>query len=283
MNIKYSVSNWIYGEEPIEEQFRRLSRLGYDAIELIIIEPEKFELKLMEDLMEKYSLSCASNETMMNWTPDKSNRRSIIDKDPEVRKKTVEYIKSCLDIANKIGSSVVSIVPSGVSNIFEEWTDENKNVCAEVLQELGDYAKSLGSVFLVIEPINRYENMFLRRCEQALELLNITNHPCVKIHLDFFHTNIEEDNNGDAIRLAGKDLAHCHIADSNRKSVGRGQTDWFEIFRALRDINYEGILACEPIPPTGDVFESMKGTRPEADLYTKECIEYLRFVESVIR
>ena len=101
--------------------------------------------------------------------------------------------------------------------------------------------------------------------------------------LDFFHTNIEEDNNGEAIRLAGRNLVHCHVADSNRKSTGRGQTDWHEIFRALRDIEYHGTLACEPLPPTGaNVYESLKGTRPEADLYAEECINYLKKIEKEI-
>ena len=101
--------------------------------------------------------------------------------------------------------------------------------------------------------------------------------------LDFFHTNIEEDNNGEAIRLADKDLIHCHVADSNRKSTGRGQTDWFEIFRALNDIEFSGSLACEPLPPSGaDVYVSLKGVRDDADIYTKECITYLRFIQSLM-
>jgi D-psicose/D-tagatose/L-ribulose 3-epimerase len=109
------------------------------------------------------------------------------------------------------------------------------------------------------------------------------NHSHVKMMLDFFHTNIEENNNGEAIRLAGKDLVHCHIADSNRKSVGRGNTDWFEIYRALKDINFNGSLACEPLPPSGaNVYVSLKGVRPEADLYAKECIQFLKFIENII-
>jgi sugar phosphate isomerase/epimerase len=71
--------------------------------------------------------------------------------------------------------------------------------------------------------------------------------------------------------------------NSNRKSVGLANTDWFEIFRALRDIGFNGTLVCEPHPPSGaNVYVSLRGTRPEADLYTQECIEMQKFIEQII-
>jgi D-psicose/D-tagatose/L-ribulose 3-epimerase len=283
MKIIWSISNWIYGEEPLETQFKRLQKFGYDAIELMVTDPDEFDIIQAKKYMDEYGLPCSSICTMVSWVPDKTARRNLIDEDPNIRKRTVDYLKGCLRIGNELDAKLVLFVPSGVANTTDVWTPENKERCVSAMQELGDHAKSLGSILAVIEPINRYENIFLRRCDQALELLEQTNHPQVKMMLDFFHTNIDEDNNGDAIRIAGSNLVHCHIADSNRKSTGRGQTDWFEIFRALRDIDFNGALTCEPLPPTGaNVFESLEGTRHEADLYAKECIEYMKYIERVI-
>jgi len=283
VKITYSISNWIYGEEPLENQFERLNKFGYDAIELMVVKPEEFDIKQAMSHMDKYNLQCSSICTMMTGAEEKSRRRNLIDVDLDVRKQTIKYLKDCLEIGHEIGAKLVLTVPSGVANVTDGWTEKNQQACVSAIKELGDYAKSVGGIILAIEPINRYENAFLQRCDQALELIKKAKHPQVKIMLDFFHTNIEEDNNGEAIRLAGKYLVHCHVADSNRKSTGRGQTNWFEIFRALKDIDFIGSLTCEPLPPTGaDVYESLKGTRPEADLYAKECIEYLKFIESVI-
>ncbi|TXT64477.1 MAG: Xylose isomerase [Promethearchaeota archaeon] len=283
MDIKYSVSNWIYGEEPIEKHFKRLKEYGYDAIELMVSNPKEFNLKKIQELMEQYALPCSSICTMMNYSENHAECRNLIHKNSEVRKRTVNYLKGCLDIGAELSANLVLVVPSGVGNVKDGWNEENKNLCVKALIELGDHAKSGGTIQLAIEPINRYENAFLRRCEQAKELLALSNHEYVKMMLDFFHTNIEEDNNADAIRLANEDLIHCHIADSNRKSTGRGQTNWFEIFRALRDIDFQGALACEPLPPSGaNVYVSLKGVRAEADQYAEECILFLRFIKSVI-
>lgn len=283
MKFIYSVSNWIYGEEPFEIQFKRLNKYGYDAIEIMIKDPSNFNITEIKNLLTKYSLKCSSICGYVEGAVEKAKRRNLIDSDPDVRKKTIKYLKRCLEIGKELDAKLVLAAPSGVANTTDEWNAKNIELCVRAMQELGDFAKSLDSIYLVIEPINRYENAFLRRCDQALKLLKKANHSHVRMMLDFFHTNIEENNNGDAIRLASNYLIHCHIADSNRKSVGRGQTDWFEIYRALRDIEFEGCLACEPLPPSGpNVYVNLKGNRNEADLYTKECIEILRFIESVI-
>lgn len=283
MKITYAISNWIYGTEPLEEAFKRLKKYDYDAIELMVEDPATFDMDQAKSFVKKYELPVCSVCTMMTGAAEKDKRRNLIDKDEAVQQQTIKYLKGCINIGEELGARLVLTVPSGVANVTDGWTDENKEIMVNRLQELGDHAKSTGKILLAIEPINRYENAFLQRGEQALEILDKLKHPQVKMMLDFFHTNIEESNNGDAIRLAGSELVHCHIADSNRKSVFRGHTDWFEIMRALKDIDFNGSVACEPLPPTSaDVYESRDSSRPEADLYAQECIENLKSIENCI-
>jgi len=280
----YAISNWIFGEEDLDAQFARLSKYGYDAIEIMVEDPATFDTARVKFLMESYSLPCCSICTMMTGAAEKPHKRNLIDPDPEVRDGSLEYLKGCLSIGVELGAKLTLTVPSGVANVTDSWNPTNVELVVAALKELGDYAESIGDIFLAIEPINRYENAFLRRADQALELLDAANHPRVKCMIDFFHANIEEDDNSTAILLAGKNLVHCHIADSNRKSTGRGQTDWVKIIRALKQINFEGALACEPLPPSGsDVYATKEMDRPEneRDMYAEECITYLRFLERV--
>ena len=44
MKIVYAISNWIYGTEPLEKEFERLQRFHYDAIELMVEDPETLDL-----------------------------------------------------------------------------------------------------------------------------------------------------------------------------------------------------------------------------------------------
>lgn len=280
----YAISNWIFGEEDLEAQFARLAKYGYDAIELMVDDHMTFDAARVQALSANYSLPCCSLATLMPGAAEKSRRRNLIDQDSEVRENTIEFLKGCLDIGVELGAKVVLAVITGVANVTDPWTPANVQFAAEALREIGEHAESAGDIILALEPLNRYENAFLRRTDQALELLAATNHPRVKCMIDFFHANIEEDDSVAAILMAGKNLVHCHIADSNRKSTGRGQTDWVRIFKTLKQVNFNGALACEPLPPSGsDVYVTKQMDRPEneRDMYAEECITYLRFLDRI--
>ncbi|MHA1370158.1 MAG: sugar phosphate isomerase/epimerase family protein, partial [Promethearchaeota archaeon] len=112
MKITYAISNWIYGSEPIERAFQRLKKYNYDAIEIMVEDPSRFDIKKIEGLMEKHDLPCCSVCTMMTGAAPRESRRNLIDADEQVQKQTIEYLKSCLDIGNSLEAKLVLTVPS---------------------------------------------------------------------------------------------------------------------------------------------------------------------------
>jgi D-psicose/D-tagatose/L-ribulose 3-epimerase len=75
--------------------------------------------------------------------------------------------------------------------------------------------------------------------------------PNVKVMLDTFHMNIEEDSFGNAIRTAGLVLGHFHTGENNRRVPGKGRLPWHEIGTALREIGYGGAVVMEPFVKMG--------------------------------
>jgi D-psicose/D-tagatose/L-ribulose 3-epimerase len=69
--------------------------------------------------------------------------------------------------------------------------------------------------------------------------------PALKIQLDTFHMNIEEKNQAEAVRKAGKHLAHVHACGCDRGTPGNDHIDWKGIAKALRDIGYQGDIVIE--------------------------------------
>jgi D-psicose/D-tagatose/L-ribulose 3-epimerase len=121
------------------------------------------------------------------------------------------------------------------------------------MRELAALAKGSG-VTLNIEVLNRFEHFLFNTCEEALSFVDEIDSPAVRILLDTFHMNIEEDSFGGAIRLAGKRLAALHLGETNRKPPGMGRIPWAEIREALDDIAFDGPLVMEPfILPGGQV------------------------------
>jgi D-psicose/D-tagatose/L-ribulose 3-epimerase len=73
----------------------------------------------------------------------------------------------------------------------------------------------------------------------------------VKVMLDTFHMNIEEDSIGGAIRSAGPYLGHFHVGECNRKVPGKGRIPWLEIRDALREVGYDRAVVMEPFVRMG--------------------------------
>jgi len=74
----------------------------------------------------------------------------------------------------------------------------------------------------------------LNKCYEAVDYVKAVDKQNVKIMLDTFHMNIEEDSFSDAIHMAGSLLGHLHVGEVNRRPpYAGGRMPWNEIGNAL--------------------------------------------------
>mgnify|MGYP001179530637 FL=1 len=272
---KYSVSQWIYGREPLEHSLDRLARYGYQGVELAG-EPGELEPARVRRLLADRGLVASS---ICGLYPPK---RDLSHPDGELRRWAVHYVKSCCELAAAVEAPTVIVVPSPVGRTAPVADARTElELAAESLREAGEHAAGLG-VTLVIEALNRFETYLINKLEQAVELARRVGLPNVAVMADTFHMNIEEPSIAGSIRRAGDLIRHVHIADSNRESVGRGHIDFAEVLRALRDVGYDGWLTMEFLPPVSNPYLAADRQDREGvmDLYTGECIERLREIEA---
>ena len=177
-------------------------------------------------------------------------KTSIISENRKKRERGKTFLRKCIDIAHELGSDQLSGV------IYAPWavlkgrrrTDWEYANCVESLREVADYAKQAG-IRLCLEPVNRYEGYFLNTAEQGKALLKDIGHEFVKLHLDSFQMNIEEQSMYEAVKTAGGDLYHFHVCASHRGIPGTGHIEWDEIFRAFKEIKYDNWLVIESFAP----------------------------------
>lgn len=278
--MKYSVSNWIYGEEPIEKTLERLAKFGYDGVE-VKGAPESYDVGELRDVLSSYSLEVSSICGLWPWdNVDHMKSNDLANPDERVRGKAIKYVKDCLTFGSRLGASCMVVVVGGCGKTMrlheKEW-----EFGVESVRLAGKHAEDVG-VTMAIEPINRYELFLLNNVEQGLRFVKDVSMEGVKLMLDTFHMNIEEADPAASIRKAGEYLVHLHVADSNRQSVGRGHIDFKGIVKSLKEINYKGYLTMEPLPPTAaNVYDLSQLDPSLLDLYAEECITQLKFYEKV--
>lgn len=269
------MTQWIVGNEPLEQSCARLHKCGYNGIEFAA-EPDKLDPKQCVELMKRYQLDCRSLCGIFNENRDLTDGG-------EIGKQAVAYLRRSVDFAKQVGAGVIIVVPSPVGRTVKP---EGKSVemltdnAIHNLRLAADYARDNG-VKLAIEAINRYETWFANTLSKALALVQQVDHPGVGLMADLFHMSIEENSSVDSLYRIRDYLLHVHIADNTREPAGMGQTDFREILRTLNRIGYQGSLTMEFMYRLSDPYsvQEMASQGQLMDRYAQQAIDYIRMIE----
>ena len=91
----------------------------------------------------------------------------------------------------------------------------------------------------MLEPLYQLEALPSRQAERA-EVANVhgKNSAASRVFGEPNHSCISEIRF--QISMAGKDLSHFHLCDTNRCTFGSGHLDFRKVFRTLSELEYDG-------------------------------------------
>lgn len=257
--------------------FDRLKRMGFDGLEIFLNHPESLPMEKIKEKMNETGMGCTLSVGL-------GKEQNLISPDRGARDTGVAFLKEAVDVACELGTDVVSGV------IYAAWgeftgkmrTEGEWNYSKECLLKVAEYAKGKG-VMLALEPVNRFETYFLNTVEDTRKMVEEINHPNVGIHADTFHMNIEEESFYGAIKMAGEHLCHVHLCENNRGIPGTGHIPWDDVFRALRELNYDRWAVVESFVPAVEEVARMtaiwRQLAPSADVMAEEGLKLYRSKE----
>ncbi len=232
----------------------KVARLGFDVMEIAAHHINDYSSEKLSAVRQ-----CAKdNGIALTAGIGPSKEKNLSSPDPLVRKAANEFFRETLENVAKIdvhviGGALYTYWPIDYSKPVDKAGDRARGI--EGIRGIADFANDLG-INLCLEVLNRFENHVLNTAAEGVSFVQEVDKPNVKVMLDTFHMNIEEDSMGGAIRSAGALLGHFHTGECNRKVPGRGRMPWREIGEALRDINYAGAVVMEPFVKMGGTIGS---------------------------
>ncbi len=235
----------------------KAARLGFDILEIAASPLPGYSA---EDL-ERLRRHARDAGIILTCGHGPSSDQNLASADPAIRENAKSFFTDLLKRLEKLdihvlGGGIYSYWPVDFSQPINKPDDWKLSV--EGVREMGHIAEICG-VNYCLEVLNRFEGYLLNTSAEAVSFVDEVSSPAVKIMLDTFHMNIEEDSIGGAIRLAGDRLGHFHTGECNRRAPGKGRTPWHEIGDALRDISYQGYAVMEPfIRMGGQVGQDIK-------------------------
>lgn len=274
------------------QYIKKVKRLGFDTLEICggdIAWKENKELR---------RLAAAAKEegVELTYCIGLSPEFDVASENEDIRRKGVKYLNGILEKIAFMGGDLLGGI------IYGSWPGAPGSYDAKRLsreqslrsmKELSEPAEAMG-ITMCLEVVNRFEQHILNTVEEGIAYIDeLGNPPGVKLLLDTFHMNIEEDSISDAIKKAGERgmLGHFHIGECNRRVPGYygGRMPWDDIVQALSECGYEGRIVMEPfIKPGGEVGRDIKLYRDlsggcgieEMDIMAKEGC---RFVKSLLQ
>lgn len=245
----YAGRNW-------EQGFEWVKSTGFDAVEIILSDPELLNVKKIKEVLERLTLKVSTVSTGQAMGIE---GLAMCSPSAGIRKATRERLFADIDFAAAVGRPNVT-----VGLIRGRGGEQSEDLERELLiRELGETARYAGEKGIVInlEPINRYECRLINSTKDGYDLLKDMGFPeNVGILYDTFHSNIEDPDMFESIRTYGRAISHVHFADSNRQIPGDGHIDFKKVCETLESIDYKGYVSLEVLnkPDTAHVIKNTK-------------------------
>ena len=223
-----------YGAQAV----RRAAALGFDYVVVPIRNHENIDPQTIARIFGDAGIKPVTTSPLQA-------DNDISSTDQAVWQRGVDRHKAALELAAAMGADRMGgILYSAFGKAGRVANEDNFNAAAEGLALVAEKAASMG-MLLSLEVVNRYETNLINSAAEAVRLIEAIGASNVKVHLDTFHMNIEEDDMMGALETALPHLAYFEIDQNHRGLLSRGTINFSPFLQRLKGANYSGLIGVE--------------------------------------
>lgn len=296
--MKIGASVWPFKwQAPYEDTIKRISDLGFDAVELIAWSRSVLNDYYTDEKIEEIRGILDREEMELSQlvsTPEK-----MASPDEEERRESIEHFRDLVEVGVKIGATYVNTVSPYPLNLDypdikdrslvqeqkmdipagSDWK-KNWNDYIEVLRECASICEDHGIKY-TIEP---HPYRYVRNSASMLRILDHLDSEAIGMNFDTSHLYPSGELPQMAVYELGESIFHTHLSDNNGYTnvhwrPGKGKIDWKGVLAALKDVGFDGVLSVEledvlGIDKSGRSGEGGESTK-ELDREYKKAKKYL--------
>ncbi len=283
MTRHIGVNTWVWvsplTDARLAELAPKVRDWGFDLIELPVENPDDWDPAKAAGRLADLGLGATVCLVM-------GPGRELVAADPGTVATTQDYLRRVVDAAAEVGSAVIAgPAYASVGRTWRMSPAEREAAYSELRDNLApviEHAMAAG-VCVGVEPLNRYETSVINTVDQGLRALDGLPDEGCGLALDVYHLNIEEQDIPDAIRRAGRKIAHVQVCANDRGAPGADHLDWPAILAALEDAGYDGPLAIESFTAENATIATAASIwRPLAPTQDAIAVDGIAFLRGVV-
>lgn len=240
---KYGIYEKALLNEDLKKSLLYAKELGYDFWEISVDNERKDRLNWDKEKINEILKICIETEMpIYNMVLSLHREYPLGSFDKDIRDKSLKYLFKAIGLASKLGIRTIQIAGYYTNNGKENGSLE---AYIETLREGVSYAGQNG-IILAIENMD-YD---LIDVEDILYVVEKINHPFLKMFLDVGNFSANQLNPVKELKpaipyLVGLHLKETKVSTYRRVTFGEGIVNFKEIFKHLKEYNYDGYFGIE--------------------------------------
>ncbi len=184
--------------------------------------------------------------------------------DPKQRQAFLDEIKKTIEYHRIIGNrSVTTLTGPALPGVSR--SSQRRSAIEGLKQAAGILEKT--ELALVVEPLNHIDHpgFFMTHSDELAEIIAAVNSKHVRMLFDLYHLQITEGNLINNFRAYHELVGYVQTGDvPGRKEPGTGEVNYRNVFKAIHDVGYRGIIGMEHgtslpgVPGVLKMFEAYK-------------------------
>jgi D-psicose/D-tagatose/L-ribulose 3-epimerase len=228
---------WIgtWDTESGNHAIKQAGAVGFDYIEIPLLKPGEFDADSHRAALKAANIQAACSLALP--------RDKHLPFYPEAAR---EFLYAALEQVERVGSQYLcGCTPYSLGVLTgEPPKPEERQTVIDVMKDVTAEGKRRG-ITLGLEPCNRYETYMYNTLEDARDAIKAIGADNLILHADTYHMNIEEEGFYNPILKTADVLKYIHMSESHRGLVGSGTVNWDQIWQALAEIRFDGVLTLE--------------------------------------
>jgi len=248
--MKIGICNELFQGWPFARVFEYAARLGYGGVEIApftladsVREISSGKRQEIRKAAEERGIEIIG----LHWLLVKPEGLSINHPEPEIRRRTREYLQDLIHFCADLGGKILSHGSPKQRTIQKDWNfEECWKGARETFEGCLPTAKERGITYC-LEPLTRSNTNFINTVEEALRLVEEIDHPNFQMLVDCRSAQANEGSAAEALRkvLASGHLRHVHLNDVKGGGPGFGEVAFSPILKELIQGDYSGWASVE--------------------------------------